>query len=157
MTFIAIWLIAVGDGLLVAGALMAISKPSGYGFNFGAAGGLVFGMGTTVAGLLVGMGTGVAWLRARRGGGYPPVRRLPWEKRLRRSIAAAVCLGVIGAVVLGVVPLYVHGEPGSGFDADIPVFLVGLGICGAALLAGAPPALYWLSRQRTRRHFQRGA
>ncbi len=139
------WLIVGGDLLLSAGALMAIAEPSGPGFNFGAAGSLFFGMCAAGAGLLVALTAALAWLRANRGDWPPPAGLLPWETRLKRLTAAAIVLSAVGAIVLGVGPLFFDGPPGSGFASDIPAFVVGLCISGAGVLSGLAPALYWWS------------
>ncbi|MFE0021177.1 hypothetical protein [Amycolatopsis sp. NPDC059021] len=147
MTITAIRLIVAGDVLLGAGALMAIAEPSGPGFNFGAAGFLFFGQCVTGVGLLLGVVTALAWLLGSKGDRHPPAQLMAWEKRLRGLTAAAVGLMTIGAAVLCVGPLFVQEEPGSGFDNDIPVFLVGLGVSAVGLLAGTPSAVYWLSKR----------
>ncbi|MFD9890879.1 hypothetical protein ACFWY9_16150 [Amycolatopsis sp. NPDC059027] len=149
MTITAIRLVVAGDVLLGTGALMAIAEPSGHGVNFGAIGFLFFGQCVTGAGLLLGVVATLAWLPGRRDDRQPPAQLLAWEKRLRGLTTAAVGLITIGAAVLGAGPLFIQGAPGSGFENDIPIFLVGLGVSAAGLLTGTPPALYWLSKRRT--------
>ncbi|MBB4689284.1 hypothetical protein [Amycolatopsis jiangsuensis] len=144
----AVGLIVAGDLLLATGALMAIAEPSGPGVNFGAIGFLFLGWCAAGAGLLAGIAAAVVRLR-RRGGQHPPAQLLPWEKRLRLSTVAAIGLSTIGAAVLGAGPLFFRGPRGSGFESDIPVFLVGLCISATALLAGIPPTLYRWSKRRT--------
>ncbi|ATY11973.1 hypothetical protein CU254_17010 [Amycolatopsis sp. AA4] len=117
---------------------MAIAEPPGPGFNFGAAGSLFFGQCAAGAGLLVAMTAALAWLRATRSDWPPPAER-------KRLTAAAVVLCAIGALVLGVGPLFFDGPPGSGFASDIPVFVVGLCVSGAGVLTGLAPALRWWS------------
>ncbi|WP_406631457.1 hypothetical protein [Amycolatopsis sp. WGS_07] len=143
---IAIRLIVAGDVLLSMGALMAIAEPSGPGVNFGAGGSFILGLCVTGAGLLLGIAAVLA--RLRGSGDRPPsARLLPWEQRRKRFTTVALGLSTLGAVVLGAGPLFFRGEPGTGFERDIPVFLVGLGISGAALLAGIPPVVYWWSKR----------
>lgn len=147
LTVIASRITVTGDILLGTGAVMAIAEPSGPGFNFGAAGFLFFGLGATGAGLLLGMAAAVAWLLGKREDRHLPAQLLPREKLLRRLTTVAVGLCATGAAVLSVGPLFVRGAPGSGFESDIPVFLVGLGISGVGLLVGIPPALSWWSKR----------
>ncbi|MFD2467773.1 hypothetical protein [Amycolatopsis silviterrae] len=145
---IAVRVIVAGDVLLGTGALMAIAEPSGPGVNFGAGAFFLLGLGVAGAGLLLGIAAAVVWLRGKKGDRQPPAPLLPWQERLRRLTTTAIGLCTIGAVVLGAGPLFFRGAPGTGFERDIPVFLVGIGISGAGLLAGVPPALYWWSKRR---------
>ncbi|UKD56892.1 hypothetical protein L3Q65_09275 [Amycolatopsis sp. FU40] len=158
LTFITIWILVAGDVLLGTGFIMLITAPPHSGANIGAGGAFTFGLGGTVAGLLIGMGTAVAALRVRRREGRRDAHLLAWEKRLRRLTAAAVGLVTIGGLVLcWATVVFMQGRVGSGIVNSYSLFVTGMCIAGCGLLAGTPHTLYWLSRQRTRRHFARRA
>ncbi len=158
LTVITSWILVAGAVLLGMGFVMLITAPPHSGANIGAGGALLFGLGTTGAGLLIGAGTAVAALRVRLREGRAEVPVLAWEKRLRRLTAAAVGLVAIGDLVLTRATFaFKNARAGSGGVDSYPIFVTGVCIAGCGLLAGVPHALYWLSRQRTRRHFERGA
>lgn len=146
LTTVAAWLIAVGAVLLGTGFVMLVTQPPHTGANIGAGGAFTFGLGSTGTGLVVGVTAAVSWLRGRRGG-QPAVELLSWQKHLKSLTVAAVGLITISAVVLSVATFFfANGHAGSN---TFTLFVVGLSIAALALLAGAAPAVYWMSYRRT--------
>ena len=122
---------------------MIITQPP----NIGAGGALFFGLGSTGLGLVAGLAAAVSWLRGRKSEPRVTAPLPAWEKRLRFFAAGLIAAGAVvqsaGAVS------FAHETADSDLSDTYAMFVVGLGISGAALLAAIPPALYRRSERRS--------
>ncbi|WP_406631451.1 hypothetical protein [Amycolatopsis sp. WGS_07] len=151
LTANAAWLVVAGAVLLGTGFVFVITAPPNSGANIGAAGCFTLGLGATGLALLLGVAAAFVRLLAGRG---PDVELLAWEKRLRWLTRSSIGLFAVAAVVLSWATLVLANQTAPagvasgiiGMEKAFPIFVSGLCIAGAGLLAGLPPTVRYWSR-----------